>query len=153
MVQAVSRSPYTGLLERVVYESADGRVADDLGDVLPDPAAVSLPNLALVLANPSLELAFIPRSLWTGVRLRRTIQRWPEEDGSDLGEIEERFNAGVGRCLGDAGTVAVAVSGGLDSLAVLYHAGLHCRAQGRRLVALVFRNSPRDVQILNMHWE
>jgi asparagine synthetase B (glutamine-hydrolysing) len=105
--------------------------------VLPPRPVVSLPNLGLLLANPSLELCYVPRSVWAGVRMRRAIAEWPAPHGGGREELPGRFRGAVERAMGASDPVAVTVSGGLDSLAVLWHAGALCRQQGRRLVAIV----------------
>jgi hypothetical protein len=134
------RAPLTshggGWLERIEWEN-ENAASQDLEVVLPANATIALPHLALLLANPSLELSFIPKSLWVGVHMRRTIGRWPESEDDELGSIRSRFEESVRKLAGDGSTVAVAVSGGLDSLAVLYHADRMCKEEGRPLVALV----------------
>ena len=130
-------TPQATLLETIAWEAADGRVEPDLESVLPERPTISLPNLALLLANPSLELSYIPKSLWIDARMRRTIADWPVIHGGGLDELSARFHVAVGRAMGRSDPVAVAVSGGLDSMAVLWHADALCRKEGRRLIAVV----------------
>jgi hypothetical protein len=95
-----------------------------------------LPKLALELANPALELDAVPGCPWLGVERCRPVVEWPAV-AADRAELPDRFRRSVAACLGDSEVVAVALSGGLDSLAVLYHCAGLCRREGRRLVALV----------------
>jgi len=126
-----------GSLERIVYEGPDGRRSEDIGDVLPESPALSLANLALLFANPSVELCYIPEALWADVRLKRVIEPWPDPHGGRLDDLCGRFRESVRASCGASDPVVVSFSGGLDSLAVLYHADAVCREDGRRLVAAV----------------
>jgi asparagine synthase (glutamine-hydrolysing) len=99
------------------------------------PVAVSLQSLALLLSTPSIVGEFQPACLWRGVRRLPSSPTPPRRTESEL-DLVGAFRRSIARCLGDADTVAVAVSGGLDSLATLVHAEALCRKQGRRLVAV-----------------
>jgi asparagine synthase (glutamine-hydrolysing) len=120
----------------VEFVSADGRVHCDPLVLTPAPPRFSLGTLALWLANPSVELDFMPGCPWVGVKRLRSRISWPQP-ASDVRELVPRFTESVARCLGDATVAMVQFSGGLDSLAVLLHADAICRADGRRLIAAV----------------
>lgn len=97
---------------------------------------VSLSNVALCFSAPALEGEFIPVSPWKGGHPVHRCAGWPNGPPGDPMDLANQFAASVERCIGDAETVVVACSGGLDSLAVLRHAGLLC-GRARRLVAAV----------------
>lgn len=125
--------------ERVAFQmpgapqAVRGDADDSLLSRLPRPPRVSLANLALYFSQPVLELDFTPASPWAGVELVRppiTVQ----PGSSDPGGLTDRFRESVRGCMADAETIAVAFSGGLDSLAVLWHADQICRAEQRKLI-------------------
>ncbi|MGH3679397.1 MAG: asparagine synthase-related protein [Natronosporangium sp.] len=79
---------------------------------------MDLAGLARLFAIPVLFGEFAPASYWQGVDL---VWPPPPPAASTGGDLGEAFAAAVARCAGEAGTVAVALSGGVDSLAVLWH--------------------------------
>jgi Asparagine synthase len=83
----------------------------------PDPL-VDLRGLARLFVTPVLFGEFAPSSFWCGVDLD-----WPRPPAypDDRIPLVDRFADTVARLCSDADTVAVSVSGGLDSLAVLWH--------------------------------
>ncbi|MGI8450467.1 MAG: asparagine synthase-related protein [Streptosporangiaceae bacterium] len=132
---AVADDRRPGLFGEPGFADASGRASTDPLALLPAQPVIDLAALALMVSSPALELEFMPASPWRGLTLRRARPPWPAED-SDPGELHERFGDSVGRCMEDAGTVAVFFSGGLDSLAVLLHARAIAMRQGRRVVAV-----------------
>ena len=64
----------------------------------------------------------------------RSSVAWPPVIGANATDIIEMFQQSIVACVGDASTIAVALSGGLDSTAVLYHASKVY--QDRRLIAI-----------------
>lgn len=123
-------------VESARYTTPDGQAGTDPLALTPQPPRFSLPKLALELTNPALELDALPSCPWLRVERRRPAVEWPEVP-ADRAELPDRFQRSVAACLGDSEIVAVALSGGLDSLAVLYHCSALCRREGRRLVAIV----------------
>jgi hypothetical protein len=124
--------------ETVTFVGADGRRSSLVTDVLPEHPAVSLPGLAVLLANPALWFEFMPRSVWCGVELERTETPWPRDGSARFGPwLAESFRETLTSLMGDAENLAVAFSGGLDSLGVLYNLADLAAAQGRRVTALV----------------
>lgn len=81
-------------------------------------AVVDLAGIARLFVTPVLFGEFAPASYWQGVDL---VWPYPQPAGSGGREFKETFAAAVARCVGEADTLAVAVSGGIDSLAVLWH--------------------------------
>jgi Asparagine synthase len=134
----------TGLFEEPDYVDASGIASTDPLPLLPPQPVIDLAALALMVSSPALELEFMPASPWRGLTLRRARPRWPAED-TDPAELRERFRDSVERSMGDASTVAVFFSGGLDSLAVLLHAEAIARRQDRRVVAVT-------VDLLDDNW-
>ncbi len=118
------------------YITPDGRASTDPLALTPQPPRFSLPKLALSLANPAVELDAVSGCPWLGVERCRPAVEWPDVP-ADRAELPDRFRRSVAACLGDSEIVAVAFSGGLDSLAVLYHCDALCRREGRQLVAIV----------------
>lgn len=127
----------TRLLERVTYVDEDGRQARDPLSMLDGTPVVDLEGVALLLANPALYLDYIPRSLWRGLELQRTIASWPSCAPRRPEDNTARFLEAVAATAGNGDAIAVAFSGGLDSLCVLYYAGKLSSATGRQLLALV----------------
>jgi hypothetical protein len=125
----------TGLFEEPQYVDARGRASPDPLALLGSRPRVDLSGLALMFSSPALELEFMPASPWHNVTLRRTRPRWPLLT-TDPADLPEEFRESVERCMGDAGTVAVFFSGGLDSLAVLLQARAVARRQGGRVFAV-----------------
>jgi Asparagine synthase len=141
---AVRDDPRTGLFEEPDYVDASGHASMDPLTLLPPQPLIDLAGLALMVSSPALELEFMPASPWRGLTLRRARPGWPSR-ATDVAELHERFRDSVERCMGDASTVAVFFSGGLDSLAVLLHARAIARRQGRRVVAVT-------VDLLDDNW-
>jgi Asparagine synthase len=141
---AVRDDHRTGLFEAPDYVDASGHASMDPLTLLPPQPMIDLASLALMVSSPALELEFMPASPWRGLTLRRARPRWPSR-ATDVAELHERFRDSVERCMGDASTVAVFFSGGLDSLAVLLHARAIARRQGRRVVAVT-------VDLLDDNW-
>ncbi|HEY8472693.1 MAG TPA: asparagine synthase-related protein [Natronosporangium sp.] len=101
-----------------MFVGPDGRlVAHPLAATGPT-AIVDLAGLARLFATPVLLGEFAPSSYWRGVEL---VWPHPQPASSDGGDLVEAFAAAVARSVGDADQVAVLLSGGIDSLAVLWH--------------------------------
>src|SRR5689334_13782471 len=96
----------------------DGRVSTDVFD-LARSRRFCLAKLAPSFANPWLEEEIRPECPWEGVRRFMPRPALPPLGSSDLTELVPRFRAAVGTAIGDAATVLVLYSGGLDSTAVL----------------------------------
>lgn len=109
----------------------DGRESSDPLLLAGDSPVVDLAALALLLAPPVVAGEFHPGCPWRGVR-RVTPTMPTAEAPCSLPELSRRFDLAVAAAVGDAATVGVKFSGGLDSLAVLLRViGL---AGGRRTV-------------------
>lgn len=96
--------------------------------------AVRLDRLATCFLPPILRRSFLPASPWHGLD-----RVWFEPEPLPVQPVEkirEHFSAAVRAAMGDAATVAVAVSGGMDSVAVLAVAASIAHAEGRRCVAV-----------------
>ncbi|MGH2770146.1 MAG: asparagine synthase-related protein [Actinomycetota bacterium] len=87
------------------------------------------------MAWPSVIGEFGPACPWTGASRADPPSPWPSPDPS-LTHLLDAFEASVVECAADQNVLAVAVSGGLDSLAVLVAADEFCRRNTRRLIAL-----------------
>lgn len=95
----------------------------------------SADRLSVYFGVPGLTRDLHPVSPWVGVDAHRPLPA-PPDGFSDPAEFRDRFAAAVEEAVGDAETVAVAASGGMDSLAVLDTTARLCRSTGRRLVAV-----------------
>jgi asparagine synthetase B (glutamine-hydrolysing) len=95
----------------------------------------SLTRLAMYFGLPGISRDLYPASPWSGVDWPRAEP--PVSDGSaDPGEFPDRLDAAIVRAIGDHDRVAVALSGGLDSVALLDRVARLCRRAGRGLVAV-----------------
>lgn len=102
----------------------------------------SLSRLAAGFSTAALRAEVVPESPWVGVTRLRPGP--PVSDGSsDATEIVERFDRAVENAIGDASAVAVTVSGGMDSAAVLVAADRACRRSARRLIPVCL-DTPDD---------
>ncbi|MCG6154632.1 asparagine synthase-related protein [Rubinisphaera margarita] len=119
--EAIHVSPFAAPL----FENAEGTRSYNPLDLIPSPPQFSLRRLALYFSAPSLEGEFAPECPWVGVKRLR-----PEPRASGVAtlssELFDRFRSSVRECLVDKERVLVSFSGGLDSLAALYHADLEC---------------------------
>jgi asparagine synthetase B (glutamine-hydrolysing) len=77
---------------------------------------------------------FMPDCPWKGVKRLRSSTPWPTTTQNNADDIVAQFQQSILACVGNASTIAVSLSGGLDSTAVLYHTSKVC--QGRRLLAI-----------------
>jgi hypothetical protein len=75
-------------------------------------------GLVRLFASPALSREFAPSSFWVDVDLEWQPPRSSLATGGSLVEV---FAAAIAELCGDAETVAVSLSGGLDSLAALWH--------------------------------
>jgi asparagine synthase (glutamine-hydrolysing) len=149
--RGASRGPSASISEPSVSDWPDQTQlfrSEVTGEIGPDPLRLidgtprfSLEKLAINLENPFLEAEFPPPCPWEGVSRHDTMVSPPEPGSSSLDELNDRFRAAVAECVGDAKTVAVMWSGGLDSTSVLVHADALCRRDGRRLIAVVWNLS------------
>lgn len=120
------------------FVADDGRRGAHPLELADDHRSFSLLRLAKNLANPFLDAEFPPDCPWVGVR-RFDVEPVLSRPGSTpVEQLPALFGDAVERCVGDAGTVAVMFSGGLDSASVLVHADQLCRRSGRRLIAFVW---------------
>jgi asparagine synthetase B (glutamine-hydrolysing) len=95
----------------------------------------SLSRLAVYFGLPAISRDLHPASAWTGVQ-------WPRgappvsTGGSDPDELPDRLDDAIRRMVGDHECVAVALSGGLDSVALVERTARICRRQQRRLITV-----------------
>ena len=102
----------------------------------------SIARLAAGFASAALRAEVLPQSPWVNATRLRAMP--PISNGqSDPDEIVTQFDQAVKKTIGDANTVAVTLSGGMDSAAVLAAAKRICSKDGRRLIAICL-NSPDD---------
>jgi hypothetical protein len=120
------------------YIAADGRTGHNPLELAELPLRFSLSKLALALSSPALTGEFLPDCPWVGVSRIHIALPWPQIDErvSHVEDIEKQFRQSISDEIGPASVVAVALSGGLDSLAVLYYASQQCQVEGRRLIAV-----------------
>lgn len=97
--------------------------------------AVSVRDLALWLSWPSVLGEFCPAPLAGRSEDGPPAVAWPEGDRRVL-DVREAFRASVSSCMADHETVAVSLSGGMDSLAVLIETARIAADEGRRVVAV-----------------
>lgn len=117
-----------------LYVSDTGQRGHDPLALAGDQPTFSLSKLALYLSNPAVIGEFMPDCPWQDVSRVRSSVVWPSVAQSCTEDIVTQFQQSIRACVGDASTIAVALSGGLDSTAVLYHASKVC--QDRRLIAI-----------------
>ncbi|SPT51537.1 asparagine synthase-related protein [Actinomadura madurae] len=134
-VQEEGVSRFTG--GPLFLSEADGRRSADPLEIVP-ARRFSLASLAPSFANPWVDGEFRPACPWEGVRRVDAPPVLPPPGSSDPAELPARFRAAVEASMGDADTVVVMFSGGIDSTAVLWHAHEACRRQGRRLAVVTW---------------
>lgn len=117
------------------FRSPEGTASQDPDRLLNGNPKFSCEKLALYFCGPSLDMEFIPEAPWEGLTIEHPSLQWPPP--SELPLLVDKFRFAITECIGSAETVAVNFSGGLDSLAVLYHTASLCRKQGLRAVAIV----------------
>jgi hypothetical protein len=119
------------------FRGGDGRTAANPLELSGPVPGVDLNAVGLLLAPPALTGEFYPRSLWRGVdRLpMRPIVPVPHPEG-----LRAAFADSVRSLTADAEAIGIALSGGLDSLAVLLHV---CQTAGSRPV-IAFTGDHRD---------
>jgi asparagine synthase (glutamine-hydrolysing) len=100
--------------------------------------AFSVERLALYLSRPALQWEFRPSSPWVGTDAERPLPPAPSSQGS-LSDLQYAFCSALEEVIGEAESVAVAVSGGLDSAAVLYWSH---RIAARRQVKILVLTIP-----------
>lgn len=101
----------------------------------PPGARVAWQSVAAGFAPAALRREVWPASYWSGLQRRRTLP--PACAGtSSLEQFAARFEQAVARAAGEAPTLAVTVSGGVDSAAVLWAASAFAARAGRRVVAV-----------------
>src|SRR5579875_208155 len=134
MLPDLSVSDPTGRIP--LYTSRDGQIGPDPFALAGERPRFSLSKLALYLAPPALVGEFLPDCPWAGVSRLRPSVPWPSPAQTTSDDLLMQFRQSVATCMGGASVVAVALSGGLDSTAVLFHAHELCQREGRRLLAL-----------------
>ncbi|WP_283133091.1 asparagine synthase-related protein [Rhizohabitans arisaemae] len=129
----------TPLAQRPVF------IADRTGETANDPLSLidgtprfSLEKIAINLENPFLEAEFPPACPWEGVSRLEEPVSGHRPGSSSVSDLRDAFRDAVKACIGEADVVAVMYSGGLDSTSVLVTAAEICRAEGRRLLAIVW---------------
>ena len=120
-----------------IYISSDGRIGPDPLALAGEYPRFSLSKLALYFATPALVGEFLPDCPWAGVSRLRPYVPWPPPSVKATGDdVRQQFQQSVASCIGDASIIAVAISGGLDSSAVLFHAYEICQREKRQVLAL-----------------
>ena len=97
---------------------------------------ISANRLALWLSWPSILGEFNPLAL-PGNSAGQPSASPPPEAGQCVTDLREPFREAVRSCMADHETVAVSVSGGLDSLAVLVEAARIAETDGRTVIAVM----------------
>jgi asparagine synthetase B (glutamine-hydrolysing) len=115
--------------------SSDGQTGQDPLVLAGECPHFSLSKLACYLAQPALIGEFFPDCPWIGVSRLRSPLCW-ENRYTDPSVLADVLRESIATCIDNASTVAVALSGGLDSLAVLWHTQAICERDGRHLVAV-----------------
>lgn len=100
------------------------------------PGAISAERLSLWLSWPSIVGEFSPGAPWAASVDHPSEEPWPRPSCS-LSNLRAAFRTSVEGCVEQHQTVAVSVSGGIDSLAVLVTAEELVRRQGREVVAVM----------------
>lgn len=127
------------ILSEPLYSRTEGGALDRDPLRLAAPAKrFSLERLALLLDGLPFEAEFPPECPWEGVVRHRPRLDLPPLGSSDESALGEEFAAAVSRCLGDAESAVVLLSGGMDSWAVFVHAWRQARREGRRVSAVVW---------------
>lgn len=116
----------------VVFSGSAGQIDTDPLMVAPQPATVDLGALAMLFAPPALYGEFIPASLWQGVAIARSPERVGDGSARVDHELARSFDRSIEQLVGQAESVGIHLSGGLDSLAVL--SAVRRTAPDRRLV-------------------
>lgn len=117
------------------YIHDDGRTSLSCSDLLSDSPQFSLAKLALFLSRPVLLGEFLPECPWHEITRVCPVFKPPDYQ-TDAHHLPRLFSESVAECIGDATTVAVVFSGGLDSTAVLLHAAALCKERGGKLFAI-----------------
>ena len=97
---------------------------------------ISATQMALWLSWPSVVGEFCPSALAGGTAGHLPAVPWPEADPR-VTDVRAPFRESVRSCMAGHETVAVSISGGLDSLAVLIEAARIAAEDGRRVIAVV----------------
>lgn len=126
------------LSEPLYTRTEDGALDRDPMRLLTPPRRFSLERLALLLDGLPFEAEFPPECPWEGVVRHRPPLDLSPLGSSDASALGEEFAAAVSRCLGDAESAVVLLSGGMDSWAVFVHAWRQAQREGRRLSAVVW---------------
>lgn len=113
------------------YQTTDGKLLD-----LPVASSFSVARLAAGFATGGLRREVWAVPPWSAVTRLRIMPSFPRSDFT-AEEFPARFEEAVAAEIGSAGRVAVTVSGGMDSAAVLATAARVCRRSDRELVAVV----------------
>lgn len=126
------------LSEPLYSRTEDGALDGDPLRLAAPARRFSLERLALLLDGLPFEAEFPPECPWEGVVRHRPPLGLPPLGSSDESTLREEFAAAVSRCLGDAESAVVLLSGGMDSWAVFAQAWEQTRRDGRRLSAVVW---------------
>src|SRR5581483_8277918 len=102
----------------VYLRPEDGQTSPNPLPLLGSHPTFSLRKLALELSPPALVGEFHPESPWLGITRLRPSIKWPQATYNP-DDICTRFRKSVATSIGDASTIAVLASGGLDSTAIL----------------------------------
>ncbi|GAA2272619.1 hypothetical protein GCM10010149_13220 [Nonomuraea roseoviolacea subsp. roseoviolacea] len=126
------------LSEPLFSRPKDGALDRDPMRLAAPAKRFSLRKLALMLDGLPFEAEFPPECPWEGVTRHRPPLDLPPLGSSDESALDAEFAAAVSRCLGDAESAVVLLSGGMDSWAVFTYAWRQARREGRRLSAVVW---------------
>lgn len=117
------------------YLADDGRTSLSCSSLLSESPKFSLSKLALYLSRPVLWGEFLPDCPWDGITETRAGFVWPESKTCP-DNLMDLFKESVEEYIGNANGVAVFLSGGIDSAAVLIHAAPLCARRGVKLIAI-----------------
>jgi hypothetical protein len=120
-----------------VFRHAGRTGRDPLALLGPRPRTVCLGKLALFLSPVAVTRDALPDAPWAAVSRVPPARPLRPARPADPRELPGRFQEAVERQCGDAGTVAVSLSGGMDSLAVLAGLARSRAARDRKLIAVV----------------
>lgn len=128
-------APEVGSVPAFRYGAADPGSAFDLPRTRSPGRTVAIDRLAVYFSLVGLTRDVHPISPWHGQDEPRPAPARPAGT-SNVDEFTERFRAAVGRAVEGHEVVAVSMSGGMDSAALIAAADRICRRNGQRLVAV-----------------
>lgn len=131
------RSSNHMVIDRPLFRSTADRFGGS-PEAVAGKLLVSRGKLAQYLANPVLEANVGGPCPWLSVDRVRPQIELAAPGTSDPDDVGARFREAVTRAMGDEPTCALFYSGGLDSFVLAIEAAALCRAQGRKLVPIIW---------------